>query len=158
MQSSKLPRVFLPRGRRAWSSKGCVCYWSQFPRFLSLHNKALERQTFYKFIKVKVHFQRGREDSCARRLKRGPDSLCNSLYTPQCDLSGDPIWSYDWFGAGHLICMRNRLCGGRVRNGWHSFSSRKWAAPADQGGERGITMRHGQRLWGLISFNWTWSL
>ena len=36
---------------------------SQFPQFLSHHNKSLEQWTFYKFIKAKVHFQRGKEDS-----------------------------------------------------------------------------------------------
>lgn len=41
---------------------------------------------FYKFIKAKVHFKRGRENSHAGRLKKGPNSLCSSLYIPQCYL------------------------------------------------------------------------
>ena len=54
-------------------------------------------------------------------------------------------------GRGHLTCMGNRLCRGGVRNGRHSFSSRVWEGPAGQGPRSSITMRHGQRLLGLIS-------
>lgn len=53
---------------------------SQFARSLSHHGKALECRRFYKLMKVKVHFQRQREDSRACRLKRRPDSFCNSVY------------------------------------------------------------------------------
>ena len=77
---------------------------SQFPRSLSHWNKALDQQTSYKFIKVKVHFQRGRGDAAAQVKKRAPLSLQWSLYpTMQCDLSGDPMPSSDWSGQGTLF-------------------------------------------------------
>ena len=50
--------------------------------------KALERQTFYKFTPFS---ERMRGLICTQVKKSGPDSLCNSLYTPQWDLRGDPV-------------------------------------------------------------------
>lgn len=29
---------------------------------------------------------------CPQVKKEGPDSLCNSFYTPQCNQNGDPIF------------------------------------------------------------------
>ena len=135
-------------------------YWyaiSDSPVPVSLY-QSLGTGDVFKFIKAKVHFQRGRGNSGVCRLKRGHDSLCSSIYTQECDQSGAPICSSDWCWAGYLICLGNRLYGGQVRNGPHSFSSREWAARAGQGGGRSSTMRHGQSLLGLISLKGTWSL
>ena len=131
---------------------------SQLPQSLSRHSKALEWQTFYKFIEVEVHFQRERKNSHVHRLKRGPDSPCNSLYTPQCRPKWRPNLMF-WLVLGRTPYLHGeQLYGGLVRKGWHSFSGREWAAQAGQGGGKGITMRLGQSLLGLISLKGTWSL
>ena len=61
------------------------------------------------------------------------------------------------FGLGQetLFAWETGYMVGRVRNGQHSFSSRERTAQAGQGREGGITMRHGQRLLGLISLKGT---
>ena len=74
------------------------------------------------------------------------------------DLCMGHHWPSDWSLAGYLICMNNRLYRDGVKKGPLFSPPWEWAAQAAQGGGRGITMRHSQRLLGLISLKGIWNL
>ena len=118
--------------------------------------------------------ERENESSCAHRLKEGPTHFTTVFIPPW----GRPEWRPSFsclsplmpcvraecclisvwgifdlligFRQDNFICMGNRLCRCRVRNGWHSFSTRLFKV--------GGGVLHGQRLLGLIFLKGTWSL
>ena len=76
-------------------------------------------------LKPEYIFQEGERGlTCAQVKKRGPAPSAVVFIPHSADLRGDLVWS-DWSWGGDRICMGSRLCGGQVRNGWHSSSSRE---------------------------------
>ena len=64
---------------------------SQFPQSPAYHSKTSEWWKFYRFIKVKVHFQRKRELTWVQVKKEGPAHSAIVFIPHNAELSRDPI-------------------------------------------------------------------